>query len=464
MSIDHVVEPVHATRRDGAVAAAPTGSAPALTPARIAAAVQAQHPYMVQTLCDFVRAASPSGAEQPATEFMERALQELGLESQRIVLRADALKSLALYSPACCADAGRYNLLAVHEPRREGGRSVLFNGHLDVVPTGPEAMWRHPPFDPQVEEGWLYGRGAGDMKAGIVCALAAFKALRALGVAPAGRVGFNAVLEEESTGNGSLASVSALRQAIDAARMAAFDVVLIPEPLGEQMTSAQVGVMWLNVELTGRPAHAAYMSTGVSAIEAGVAVMADLKRLEAEWNAPQSRHPLYRDHTHPINFNFGRIDGGEWNSSVPCRCTLGVRVGFFPGVSIATVKAQVEDCVRASVARLGSALTLKFHYEGFQAPGCEFDLDGEALRCFAQSHRTAHGSDLGRQASTATTDARHFKLMLDTPVTCYGPLARNIHGVDESVSLASMLRVATTLAQFIHDWCGVEPALAQPGA
>jgi acetylornithine deacetylase len=431
---------------------------PALTPARIAEAAHAQLPYMTDTLSTFVAAASPSGAEQPAAAFMEGALLALGLESERIHMNSDALKGLPLYSPPCCGDGGRYNLLAVHEPRAEGGRSVLFNGHLDVVPTGPENLWREPPFSPHVEDGWLFGRGAGDMKAGIVCTLAAFKALRALGVQPAGRVGFNAVLEEESTGNGALASVSALRNAVNAGKLIAFDVVVIPEPLGERMISAQVGVLWLFIELTGRPAHAAYMGTGASAIEAGIAVIADLKRLEAEWNAPQNRHPAYREHAHPINFNIGQISGGEWNSSVPCTCTLGVRIGFYPDMPVDVAKARVASCVQATVARLGSGLSLNISYEGFHAPGCEFDLDGPGLQCLAAAHRTVHDVEVSREATTATTDARHFKLMLDAAVTCYGPEARNIHGIDESVSLASMLRVTTTLTQFLHDWCGIEPA------
>ena len=440
-----------------------TAPAPILTQAQIQTAVQAQRPYMVDSLSAFVAAASLSGAEQPAAIFMERALAELGLASERILLDTHALKDLPLYSPPCCADGGRYNLLAVHEPRHEGGRSVLFNGHLDVVPTGPEHLWQRPPFAPHVEDGWLFGRGAGDMKAGIVCTLAAFKALRALGVQPAGRVGFNAVLEEENTGNGTLASVSALRHAVHAGRLSAFDVVVIPEPLGECMISAQVGVLWLFIELTGRPAHAAYMSSGVSAIEAGIAVMADLRVLEAEWNEPANRHPAYREHQHPINFNLGQISGGEWNSSVPCSCTLGVRVGFYPGMSVDDAKARVSACVQATVARLGQSgngLTLNIRFEGFQAPGCEFDLYGPGLQCLAAAHRAVHGSEIARVATTATTDARHFRLMLDAAVTCYGPEARNIHGIDESVSLASMLRVTNTLAQFLHDWCGVEPAAA----
>lgn len=425
----------------------------------IADAVRALTPYMVKTLSDFVAAKSLSGEEQPAAEFMEGALRELGLESERIVLNSAQLKDLPLFSTPCCPDGGRYNLLATHRPRASGGRSVLFNGHLDVVPTGPDAMWRQSPFSPYVEDGWLFGRGAGDMKAGIVCALAAFKALRSLGVQPAGNVGFNGVLEEENTGNGALATVAALRSAVGAGKLASFDTVLIPEPLGESLMSAQMGVFWMFVDLTGRPAHAAYMTTGVNPVEAGIAVMEDLRRLEAEWNLPENRPAAYRDHAHPINFNLGQIHGGEWNSSVPCTCTLGIRIGFFPQMDVNEAKVIVAGRVRDTLARLGSTLQLNIRYEGFHAPGCEFDLDNAPMRTLAEAHGKVHGSAVKRQATTATTDARHFHLTLDTPVTCYGPEARNIHGIDESVSIESMVRVATTFAQFLHDWCGVEPAV-----
>lgn len=440
-------------------AALASADAATLSTETIAAAVRALTPYMVTTLSDLVAAPSPSGNEQPAVDVMERLLAELGLASERIVLDSAALRSLPLYSPACCPDGGRYNLLATHRPAARGGRSVLFNGHLDVVPTGPESMWRRPPFAPYVEDGWLFGRGAGDMKAGIVCALAAYKALRELGVQPAGAVGFNAVLEEENTGNGALASVAALRHAIGAGKLASFDTVLIPEPLGEGLMSAQMGVFWMFVELTGHPAHAAYMTTGVNPIEAGVAVMADLRELEAEWNLPENRPAVYRDHAHPINFNLGQIHGGEWNSSVPCTCTLGVRIGFYPHMDVNDAKAAVAARVRATVARLASNLSLEIRYEGFHAPGCEFDLEVPPMQALDAAHRKVHGVPAPRQASTATTDARHFRLTLDTPVTCYGPEARNIHGIDESVSIESMVRVATTFAQFLHDWCGVEPAV-----
>lgn len=430
---------------------------PVLSTEQIGDAVHALMPEMVETLSRFVAVPSLSGEEQHAADFMEAALRELGLVSERIHLDSAALRGLPLFSPPCCPDGGRYNLLATHRPTRPGGRSVLFNGHLDVVPTGPASMWTRPPFDPYVQDGWLYGRGAGDMKGGIVCALMAFRALRSLGVQPAGAVGFNAVLEEENTGNGALATVSALRSAVGAAKLASFDAVVIPEPLGEGLVSAQVGVFWTNIEITGHPAHAAYMDAGASPIEAAIAVIADLRELQALWNLPQNRHPAYRDHAQPINFNIGRIHGGEWNSSVPCTCTLGVRIGFYPDMEVSEAKAVVEACVRRAVKRLGGRLAVNIGYEGFHAPGCEFDLDVPSMQTLADAYRKVYGETARRVATTATTDARHFRLMLDTPVTCFGPLARNIHGIDESVSIDSMVRVATTLAQFMHDWCGVEP-------
>lgn len=430
---------------------------PVLSTEQIGSAVRALTADMVEMLSAFVAVPSPSGQEQPAAAFMETALHDLGLQSERIYLNSSALETLPLFSPPCCPDGGRYNLLATHRPAGTSGRSVLFNGHLDVVPTGPEAMWTRAPFSPYVKDGWLFGRGAGDMKGGIVCALTAFRVLRALGVQPAGAVGFNAVLEEESTGNGALATVSALRSAVGAGKLSSFDAVIIPEPLGESLVSAQVGVFWMNIEITGHPAHAAYMTAGASPIEAAMAVISGLRELEAFWNLPQNRHPAYRDHAQPINFNIGQIHGGEWNSSVPCTCTLGVRIGFYPDMDVNEAKSLVEACVMRAMQRLGGRLAVNIGYQGFHAPGCEFDLDVPSMQTLADAFRKVYGEPVRRVATTATTDARHFRLMLDTPVTCFGPLARNIHGIDESVSIESMVRVAITLAQFIHDWCGVEP-------
>ena len=421
------------------------------------AALDRLMPRMTETLTRFVAAPSLSGQEQPATRFLEQTLADMGLAPERILLDSSLLQGMPLFCCPCDADNGRYNLLARHLPRSSGGRSVLFNGHVDVVPTGPEALWSRPPYEPWVADGWLHGRGSGDMKGGLVCALFALEALRELGLQPAGIVGFNAVLDEENTGNGTLASVHALQHALAKARLTDFDAVVIPEPFAETLMNAQVGVCWLFVEITGKPAHVAYMSQGVNPIEAAMGVMADFKQLEAAWNAPERRHPLFADAAHPINFNLGTIAGGEWNSSVPCTCTMGLRFSFFPGVDADDATAEVTRCIRAAVARINPALSVAISARGHRSPGCTYDLEVPALQALAAAHVETHGTPAATVASTATTDGRHFALMTDLPVTVYGPLARHIHGIDEAVSLDSMRRVTATFARFLAGWCGVEP-------
>ncbi|WMD20587.1 ArgE/DapE family deacylase [Achromobacter seleniivolatilans] len=438
-----------------------TVAAASLDQGQIAEAVGKLRQYMTDTLTGFVQCRSLPGQEMSAAEFLEDALADLGLSSERIALRTEEIQNLPLYSPACCPDGGRYNVLARHEPRSAAGRAVLFNGHLDVVPTGPHELWDAAPFDGELRDGWLYGRGAGDMKAGIICALAAFKALSDLGMQPAGAVGFNGVLEEENTGNGTLATVSALQSAIAAAKLSAFDAVIIPEPTNERMMSAQLGVYWMYVDIVGRPAHAAYMTTGVNPVETGLRIVDAMKQLEHEWNLPENRHPAYREHAHPINFNLGQIHAGDWNSSVPSVCTLGMRIACYPDMSIDTAKAIVAERIRAVEAQLtDSDVRIDIRYEGFHAPGCEYDLDVPAMQLLADSHRRVAGELPEPTALTATTDGRHFRLMMDVPVTCYGPKVQNVHGFNECVSVDSMVRVATSLALFIHDWCGVEPRQA----
>ena len=123
-------------------------------------------------------------------------------------------------------------------------------------PIGAEELWSSRPFEPVVRDGRLYGRGSGDMKAGIAAYVVAFEAIRKLGLQPAAPVYLQSVVEEECTGNGALACLHRGYRA---------DAAVIPEPFNETILSAQVGVMWLQVEVLGRPAHVLNAAQGVNA-------------------------------------------------------------------------------------------------------------------------------------------------------------------------------------------------------
>ncbi len=185
----------------------------------------------------------------------------------------------------------------------------------------------------------------------------------------------------------------------------------------------------------------------------------ELRKVEEEWNAPERRHPAYAHMKHPVNFNFGVIKGGDWASSVPSACTFDVRVGFFPGTPLEQVRSEIE----AALLRSSQAHPAKIHYElsyrGFQAEGAILaDPNTAGLALLRAVHKQVTTHELPMEPVTCTTDARHFALYYDMPCTCYGPEAKSIHGIDESVSISSMMDVTRVFAVFLSRWCGLEKA------
>ncbi|MCW3476166.1 ArgE/DapE family deacylase [Limobrevibacterium gyesilva] len=413
-------------------------------------AVASQQEETVALLARLVRHRSLLGQEQSCLAEMEAVYRDIGLEPRRVPVDTAALADHPGFSPPLIAYAGRDPVVALHRPRGAGGRSLLLQGHVDVVPEGAAELWTTPPYEPAIRDGRMYGRGAADMKAGIAAYVMAFKALRAAGLQPAAEVQMAAVIEEECTGNGALAVMQALPKP---------DACLIPEPGPgySALYTAEVGVVWAWVTVTGRPVHVRDMQSGVNAIEAANAIAARFKDYEAEMNRGERRHPAFAADNHPINVNFGTIEGGEWNSSVPTRARIGMRVGVMPGYSCRQVARDIERLVgeAAADARLRGA-TVKTEFKGFMADGCTFPADQPISRAVAACHRDVTSQELRHYAAAGLTDARFYTLYQGTQATCYGPDSDNIHGVDESVGLASLHDVTRVLALTIAGWCGLE--------
>ncbi len=415
------------------------------------ATIAGQQRELVDLTATLVRFPSLNGNEAGAQDFLEGMFRGMGLATQRFEVRDADLKDLPGYSPSVGQWPRHDNVVGTHRPREATGRSLILNGHIDVVPIGAEELWSRPPFDPIERDGRLYGRGAGDMKAGIAAYITAFRALRSLGLQPAAPVFLQSVVEEECTGNGALAC---LHHGFTA------DAAIITEPFNHSILNAQVGVMWLSVEVFGKPAHVLNATQGINAIEAAFALWRGLQTLEREWNEAGNRHPAFAHLDHPIRFNLGTIDGGEWASSVPTRCVMGLRCGFYPGVPAARARAAIEARLAHTLKHdpALAGISHRVRYAGFQAEG--FVLDGAAplVRELSAAHAQVLGGEAEAFASSATTDARVFNLYGDIPATCYGPEAQNIHGIDESVSIESTVRTAQVLALFMARWCGVEKA------
>ena len=389
------------------------------------------------------------GQELDGQAFIFEALDKRCYTMDRWAIDIAKIKYHPGFSPVTVDYSNAINVVGTHEPRVAKGRSLILNGHIDVVPAGPWDMWSRLPYDPTVEGDWLYGRGSGDMKAGLVANIFALDALRAIGYQPAARVHIQSVTEEECTGNGAL---SCLQRGYRA------DAAIIPEPTNNSLVRANVGVIWFRVHVRGKPVHVAYAESGANAIEAAIPLMQALRHLEARWNAQKYKHVLFKDHDHPISLNIGKIEGGDWASSVPAWCSFDCRIAIFPGTDPADAAQEIKACIEEA------ALTNEFltqhlpevEFNGFYAKGYELEEGTEAEATLAKAHAHVAGMDLQSDIMAAYLDARVFMLYDNCPCLVYGPIAENIHGFDERVSLSSLKKVTAAIALFVAEWCGLE--------
>ncbi|SDI74115.1 ArgE/DapE family deacylase [Billgrantia gudaonensis] len=412
------------------------------TEKRIVAECEALMDDALAMTCDLVRGYSVLGREHGALDTMERWFERLGLPTTRVPLDAPGFAENPHRAPTEWDPTGRYNLVSRLNPEASGPH-LVFNGHLDVVPAEPTDMWTRPPWEPWERDGWLYGRGAGDMKAGIAAMTLAVQAVRRAGETIDFPLTLQTVIEEECTGNGALAC---LHQGHGG------DFVLIPEPFGAQIYSGQVGVLWFRLRLDGVPAHVLDTGAGSNAIEAIVDYLPAFETLEAEINA-LPRPALYAEHPHPFNLSIGKIEGGNWASSVPAHAVLEGRVGFPPGMTTGEVMTRVRRTVEHRHAQLANGSPLpRLDFHGFRSEGHQVDLDTPGIRLLSACHEALLGAPPSHYLSTCTTDLRAFHVSGGINGTCYGPVAERIHGVDECVSIDSIRHVLTTYALFLHRW------------
>ncbi|MBI3440623.1 MAG: ArgE/DapE family deacylase [Proteobacteria bacterium] len=419
----------------------------------IAQAISARQDWVVERLKKFVACPSVLGAERSAQEYIASLYDELGFAAKMLPVEVDRIKNLAGYSPVDWDYHDRPNVVAVHDVKNPAGRSLIFNGHVDVVSPEPVKLWRHPPFTASVSreqgETFIYGRGAGDMKGGSMCYLWALKALQDMGLEPASKVVLQSPIEEECTGNGALAMLAAGYTG---------DACLIPEPFHETVLCTQIGVIWFQVRITGKTTHVLGAGQGVNAIEKSWVIIQALRAFEQEMNKPERIPEPYRATHHPLNLNVGVINGGDWASTVAGECVTRFRFGLFPGESITELKKSIER--RVAEAASSDPWLKEFppqvEYIGFQAEGCGFNDSGPFGKALQEAHQSWRGGAPQKLHATCTTDVRYFNLYYNIPATCYGPKADNIHGVDERVSLDSMQRVTEVMTSLIIRWCGIQ--------
>jgi acetylornithine deacetylase len=418
---------------------------------RIIDAVDAGFDRQLATTRDFVAIPSTRGAEGPCQDMIGDLLRERAYEVDDWQIDLDELKDLRGYGPVETDVSRARSVVGTYRPSNHAGKSLILQGHCDVVPAGPLDMWETPPFSPVIKDGRMYGRGACDMKSGTIGALYALDAIKAAGLKPTARIHFQSVIEEESTGVGALSTLQRGYRA---------DACFIPEPTGCKMVRSQVGVIWFRIRVRGFPVHVFEAGSGANAITAAYHLIQALEKLEGDWNERAKGDQHFKTLDHPINFNPGIIKGGDWASSVPAWCDVDCRIAILPGWSVADCQNEILACV-ADAARQHRFLSNNppiVEWSGFLSEGYELKDSAEPEAAFGKAFNAVFGGNVEDLVFTALTDTRFYGLEYNIPSLCFGASGAAMHGFNEYVDLDSLRKSTKATALFIAEWCGVELA------
>lgn len=324
-------------------------------------------------------------------------------------------------------------------------RSILFNGHMDTMPAGNEALWTHGAWNPVVADGKLYGLGTADMKSGVIAPLLAVDLLKSAGRMPKGDVKLITVVDEEGGGNGSIQA---------AMRGVTADAAVVCEPTDRGLILAHMGFVFYDIRTTGHAVHSGKKFAGVSAIDKMLKIMAALHDLEHDW--------LYR-YKHDLlpspNINVGEIRGGEAGSTVPAECMIRICVHYLPEQM---TKTQVTEAIERAIhyVEAGDPWMQEHPTEIsiYQAGGgFEMDLDHAVVGAFQQAHRKVTGTDVEIIGSPAGCDSRTWRNIAGIPTMQFGPGGIDqCHAIDEYIEIADFWHAILMYATLIDEWCNQE--------
>ncbi|MGY1770436.1 ArgE/DapE family deacylase [Blastococcus sp. SYSU D00813] len=328
----------------------------------------------------------------------------------------------------------------------DGDPALVFCGHTDVVPPGDRDRWAGDPFTPRIEGGQLHGRGACDMKGGLVSALAALAAIRSAGVRLARPVALHAVVGEEDGGLGAWATL---------ARGHRGDACVIPEPTAGAVVTAAAGALTFRLRVTGAAAHAAMRDRGVSAVELFTAVHADLLAFEAERQL--GADPRFGEARYPFGLSVGTVRAGDWASTVPDLLVAEGRYGVRLGEPVDDARRAFEERVAGFCAGHPwlAAHPVSVEWTGGSFASGELTPGSPLLDEVRAALADAGAGPVPERAVAAGTDLRLYAAA-GIPTLHHGPGDLHLaHAPAERVPLDEVVTAARAFALLTLRRCGV---------
>ncbi len=402
----------------------------------------------VAFLRDMVVIPSVTGDEAQIQTFLSKYMTKIGLDVDMWETDWEELKKHPGYRPVDRGYEGRPNIVATWKGAG-GGRSLLLNGHTDVIPVGGGEGWSDNPWSATIKNGRMYGRGTADMKSGVASHIMAVECLKAAGLKPKGDVYINVVIDEEVSGHGTLDTVIRGYKA---------DAGISGETSDLAVQPACIGRIWFEIEIHGKPAGIQKRYEGISGIELGNKIVKAVADLEAKRVATIT-HPLYPNALDTLPCIIGSFSAGNYPSAFPANCLLKGSIGTVPGEDHEGVKQSLVDQIARAAAE---DPWMKLHppkvrFVGYDAQASEIPRDHAIVETVCKNYKEITGRDPQISGRQGAADTRFLNLYANTPTVIFGPGSTAVmHADDEYVSIDDYMTSIKVMALSICDWCGVE--------
>jgi len=408
--------------------------------------VDATRDKSIAFLQQMVAIPSVTGDEARIQKFLADYMAKLGLAVDMWETDWEALKKHPAYIPVDRGYGGRPNIVATCKGTG-GGRSLLLNGHTDVIPVAG-GTWSDDPWSGKIKNGRIYGRGSCDMKSGVASHIMAVECLMAAGVKPKGDVHINVVVDEEVSGHGTLDTVIRGYKA---------DAGISGETSGLAVQPACIGRIWFEIEIRGKPAGIQKRYEGISGIELGNKIVKAVSDLEAKRVATVT-HPLYPNALDTLPCIIGSFSAGNYPSAFPANALLKGSIGTVPSEDHEGVKQSlVQQIARAA----GEDPWMKLHppqvrFVGYDAEASEIPRNHSIVETVCKNYKEITGRDPEVSGRQGAADTRFLNRYANTPTVIFGPGSTAVmHADDEYVSIDDYITAIKVMALSICDWCGV---------
>lgn len=402
----------------------------------------------IKFLQEMIAIPSVTGDEAAIQKYLSQHLAKIGLDVDMWETDWEKLKKHPGYRPVDRGYEGRPNIVATLKGKG-GGRSLLLNGHTDVIPVGNGEGWSDNPWSASIKDGRIYGRGSADMKSGVASHIMAVECLKAAGIKLKGDVLINIVIDEEVSGHGTLDTVIRGYKA---------DAGISGETSDLAVQPACIGRIWFEIEIHGKPAGIQKRYEGISGIELGYKITKAVEELEAKRVATVT-HPLYPSAIDSLPCIIGSFSAGNYPSAFPASCLLKGSIGTVPGEDHEGVKKSLVEQIAKAAAQ---DPWMKLHppvvrFVGYDAQASEIPRNHPIVETVCKNYTEITGRQPEISGRQGAADTRFLNSYGNTPTVIFGPGSTAImHANDEYVSIEDYITSIKVMALSIYDWCGAE--------